>query len=141
MKKKIIIAVAVVVGLIALVCTINILRGHWLVPAQIQRVEFQGHDSCSGPVSKTVELNNSEIRRMVAYYNLASYAGRVDAEGCDSEFSFNIYLKDGTRIHIREAYAPRIEVKLPQQDKYWINSTQLANFAQELIEKYDLTVS
>ena len=141
MKKKIIVTAAVIVGLIALICSINILRGHWLVPSQIQLVEFQGHDSCSGPVSKTVELTDSEIRSMVAYYNLASYAGRVDAEGCDSEFSFTIYLKDGTRICLWEAYAPRIEVKLPQQDKYWINSIQLSNFAQTLIEKYDLTVS
>lgn len=141
MKKKIIIGAAVVVGLIAVICAINILRGHWLVPSQIQRVEFQGHDSCGGPVSKTVELSDSEIHSMVAYYNLASYAGRVDAESCVSEFSFRIYLKNGTRIYIREAYAPRIEVNLPQQDKYWINSIQLSNFAQTLIEKYDLTVS
>ena len=66
MKKKIIIAASVVVGLIALVCTINILRGGWLMPSQIQHVEFQGHNSCDGPVSKTVELSDSEIRRMVA---------------------------------------------------------------------------
>ena len=145
MKKQVIKWIAVIAGVIvgawALLCIINALSGRWLTPSQVQRVVFRGYNTCDSPESDTVELSDSEIRKVVAYYNQAIYAGRATADSCTSEFKFYIELTDGTRINIREAGSPRMKVFPPQGDSYWINSVLLADYAQELIEKYELTAS
>ena len=143
MKKKIIIWSAIIVGLIVLVCCINFSWDRWILPAQVERVVFQGYTSCDGPISDTVELTDSEIRKLVFNYNCASYAGEITGDSCTSEFSFTFYLRDGSRIYVGDAHtrSPRIEVSPPHGERYWIKSEALASFAQELIEKYDLAVS
>ncbi|MBQ7416361.1 MAG: hypothetical protein IJW14_04935 [Oscillospiraceae bacterium] len=139
--KKIITWIAAILVILLVVCGIQLWRGGWITSAQIERVEFRGCSSCEGPVSGSVELSRSEINKMVTYYNLAGYAGRVTGEDCDSAFGFTIYLKDGTWFSFREAGSPRIEVNPLNGEKYWITSGLLARYAQELIEKYELTVS
>ena len=71
----------------------------------------------------------------VLYYNTALYQDPVDREGCDTDFRFTIYLKNGDRISLTEAYAPRIKTG---RDQIWVNSALLTAFAQELIVKYGL---
>lgn len=143
MIKKIIkwsiIVVAVVIFLCAIICSIKYMRGRWIPASQVEKVEFRGFTSCEVPIPEAVELNESEVRKVVRYFNTASYRGRVDAEGCDSDFNFTIYLEDGTRIYFREAGSPRLEVNPPEGEKFWITSQALAEYAQELIKKYGLT--
>lgn len=141
MRKKIIKWAMVAVVVLAVISAIQIMRGRWILPAQVQRVEFRGYDSCDAPSNKNVELTEEEIRYLLTYYSLATYEGTVSGQGCASDFGFVIYLADGTQLSAREACAPRIEVHPPHGKPYWINSEKLAQHAQELIEKYDLTVS
>ena len=143
MDKKIILWIAVIVGVIAGMIAIAIIprisRGQWITPSQVQRVEFWGFSSCESTEPNRVELSESEIRTLISHFRSATYAGKVDAEGCDCEFSFVIYLTDGTKIAAREATAPRIHVDPPQGEAYWIQSKALASYAQELIKKYGYT--
>lgn len=143
MKKTIIKWSIILAVLIIFICCINFSRGRWIIPAQVERVVFQGYTSCDGPISDTVELTDSEIRKLVFNYNCASYAGEVTADSCTSEFSFTFYLRDGSSIYAGDAHTrnPRIEVSPPHGERYWIKSKALADYAQELIKKYDLTVS
>lgn len=138
MKKKILIGIAVIFGSITLLGLILYVTGPKLFFSQVERVEFQGHNSCGGPISETVVLSDSEARKAVFYYDIAAYWGHVDAESCVSDFSFKIYLKNGDRISLIEAGSPRIKVCAPNRDYIWINSPFLAAYAKELISKYDI---
>lgn len=141
MKKKIALWIAIVAGLIAAIGIFNVSRGRWILASQVQRVEFRGYSSCDGPEADKVELTDSEIRTLVSHYNLAAYAGEINAEGCVSDFGFVIYLTDGSKITAREAQFFKIDVTLPTGTSYWLKSEGLTRYAQELIEKYDLNVS
>lgn len=138
MKKKNMKRVAAIALVLIAVYAVQCLRGGWILSAQIERVEFRGFESCEVSAKKTVELSRSEIRTLAFHYNLATYAGAVTGQGCPSDFGFAIYLTDGTRINIREANSPRIEVA-GLGELYWIKGIGLTAYAQELMEKYDLT--
>lgn len=140
MKKKLIICAAVFIGLIALICVGNALMGHWLNADQVEKATFRGVNSCDGPVSATVEVTDGEIDWTATLFNLSLYAGDCLGEGCDTEFGFTLYMKDGTRFGIREAGSPRIQVMPPGEDSYWIYNPLLALYAKILIAKYDLKV-
>ena len=122
------------------VCAIRVNRSHLVLYSQIERIEFQGYHSCDGPVSETVVLSEDEARKVLTHFNFSSYAGQVNAEGCTHDFKFVIYLKNGKLIRINEAGHFGLEVEQPK-GQYWIKSDALANYAQELIEKYGLLVS
>lgn len=138
MKKKILIGLAVILGVVALLGVVLYVTGPKILFSQVERVEFQGRRSCDGPISKTVVLSDSEARKAVFYYDIAAYWGHVDAESCDSDFNFKIYLKNGDRISLIEANSPRIKVCAPNRDYIWINSPFLAAYAKALISKYDI---
>lgn len=138
MKKKILIGSAIILGVIALLGVVLYITVPKILFSQVDRVEFWGQSSCDGPMTKTVVLSDSEAWRTVLYYNIALYQGDVMAEGCDSDFTFNIFLKNGNRIRLIEAYSPRIEVEATGRDQIWVNSALLTAFAQELIVKYGL---
>lgn len=138
MKKKILIGSAIILGVIALLGVVLYITVPKILFSQVDRVEFCGQSSCDGPMTKTVVLSDSEAWRTVLYYNIALYQGEVMAEGCDSDFTFNIFLKNGNRIRLIEAYSPRIEVEATSRDQIWVNSALLTSFAQELIVKYGL---
>ena len=139
--KWVAIAAAVVVVLLALTILFNLLGGRWISASKIQKCEFQGFNSCEGPISKTVEITDGEAWMAATDFNLAIYAGGVAADACDSEFNFTFYLEDGTRISVTEADSPRVKVYATGKNGYWVISPSLAAYAQYLIEKYDLTVS
>jgi hypothetical protein len=141
MKKTIIKWVVIVASVIAVICTVQVLRGKWIFPIMVQRVEFRGFSSCSGPVSDKVELSKSEIRELAFHYSTARYMGRCRGEGCDSDFGIKFYLAGGMSVYVREAGSPRLEVRPPFGEKYWINSEELAQYARELVEQYDLMVA
>lgn len=108
------------------------------MPWQVEKVEYQGFTSCSGPVSGTVELNERETRKLLQYINSTFYMEPVTGEGCDSDYNFKVYLQDGTTICFRDAESPRIEVNPQHGEKYWIYNKALSNYAKELIDKYNL---
>ena len=138
MKKKLLIGSAIILGVVALLGILLYVTGPKILFSQVERVEFQGHYSCEGPISETVTLSDSEARKAVLYYNIALYQGEVTGEGCDTDFRFTFYLNNGDRISLTEAYAPRIKVYATGRDGIWVNSTLLTAFAQELIAKYGL---
>ena len=140
MKKWIILGL-VILGLLAVFCVNRVASGRLIFASQVQWGEFRGYDSCDDPATKRVELTDDEVRTLLTHFTLAAYAGKVNAEGCPSDFGFVIYLEDGTKISAREANSPRVEVGPANGEKYWIKSQALADFAQELIEKYDLEIS
>lgn len=138
MKKWIVLGL-VILGLIAVFCGNRIAGGRLIFPAQVQRVEFRGYDSCDAPTPKEIELTDGEIRTLLTHFTLASYSGKVTADSCCSDFGFTIYLEDGTTVYAREANSPRVRVSSRSGGRdYWIKSQALADYAQELIEKYDL---
>ena len=141
MKKKLLICASVVLGLIALTCVGNALLGHWLWAGQVDRATFRGVRSCDGPSSATVELTDGEIGWTAALFDLSLYAGDCLGEGCDTEFGFTLYMKDGTQLGIREAGSPRIQV-MPQgaERSYWVYNPLLVLYTKILIAKYDLKV-
>ena len=128
------IIICVIMGTVAIIP--RICRGQWITPSQVQRVEFRGPSSCEGPEPSKFELSDSEIRTLVSHFRHAAYAGKVNGENCDHEFSFVIYLTDGTKISAREAAAPRIYVKPPHAEAYWIRSKSLTNYAKKLIQQH-----
>ena len=138
MKKWIILGL-VILGLIAVFCGNRLAGGRLIFPAQVQRVEFRGYDSCDGPVSEKIQLTDDEVRTLLTYFTLASYSGKVTADSCCSDFGFTIYLEDGTTVCAREANSPRVRVSSRSGGRdYWVKSQALADYAQELIEKYNL---
>ena len=141
LEKKIKRVMKCILLFLVVICVMQLVRGRFLVPSMIQRVEFRGYDSCDSPASKEVELNRFEIWTLAACYNLSSFAGSVNAEGCPSDYGFKIYWMDGAKISVREANAPRVEVSRPFSSKFWIKSSILDWYAQKLLEKYDLTDS
>ena len=140
MKKTIITWIIILAVVFTAVCTVQILRGRWILPAMVEQVVFHGYSSCDAPTPKNIELTEDEARQLVTYFSLAAYAGTVNAQGCPSDYGFTIYLSDGTIISAREANSPRIEVNPPQGDMYWLRSEKLNSFAKEVVEKYGLEV-
>lgn len=138
MKKKIIKWSVIVSTILIAICVIQLLSGRCIMPWQVEKVEFQGFTSCSGPISDTVELSEHEIRDLIRHFNSSTYRGRVDAEGCDSDFNFTIYLEDGTKIYFRSAMGSKLEVTPPEGDKYWVSNPFLISYAKKLMRKYKL---
>lgn len=141
MKKKIIKWSIIAAVVLIAICVIQLLSGRCIMPWQVEKVEFKGFTSCSGPISDTVELSEHEVRKLVQHINCSVYMGPVTAEGCDSDYSFKVYLEDGTKIYFREAGSPRIEVNPQYGEKYWIYNKALSKYAKTLIEKYNLMVA
>lgn len=139
--KKLIIKWSIFLAMIVIaVCVIRFMRSHLVFYSQVERIEFQGYHSCDGPVSKTVELSKSEARKVLTHFNLSTYAGQIHAEGCTHDYCFIIHLKNGKLIRISEAGRFGLELEHPT-GQYWIKSEALAEYAQELIEQYGLSVS
>ena len=142
MKKKIPKWVIVIAVLLILIAIFNISRGRWVLASQVERVEFRGYDvDCEGPAAVYIELTGWDLHKLIAYYNFAPYAGPITGEGCVSDFGFIIYLKDGTKINVREAYFSKIEIDLPNGTSFWAKSKLLTNYANKLVEKYGLPTS
>ncbi len=136
-KRKIGKIAAILAIVFVAICGMQLLLGYWLLPGQIQRVEFRGFDSCEAPATQKVALNIDEIRKFTTLYCCSFYAGQVNAQGCPSDFGFDIYLTDGRHIIIREAGGSRLEVTT-SHGQHWIKSSRLAAYAQELMETYNL---
>ena len=139
MKKKILKWVIIISVLLTLIAIFNISRNRWVLTSQIERVEFRGYDvDCESPAAVYVTLTDKDARKLSFYYSFAFYAGEVNAEGCASDFGFIIHLKDGTKIHAREAEFSKIEIDLPNGTTYWLKSKTLTSYANKLVEKYQL---
>ena len=137
MKKKVIKWIIILAVVLVAICTIQILRGRIILPAMVQRVEFEGVGSDCEGAAGPVELDRSEIRKAATYHSFSLYAGTVNAEACEFDFRFKFYLVGGTEITVKDAGSMGIEVNTPL-GKYWIKSEALEKYAQELIEKYGL---
>lgn len=142
MKKTIIkwsIIAAVILGAIL---SIQFIRARWIAPCLIEKIEFKGYCvCCEGIASATVELSRDEIRELMRIYNTPVKQRELLGEGCNSDYSFKVYLVGGVSFYVREAGSPRIEVNPIFGKKYWIFSDALTEYAEELIEKYNLLVS
>lgn len=135
--KKLIIKCSIFLAMVVIaVCAIRFVQCHLIFFAQVKTVNLQNHHCDSGE-AKTVELTKSEIRKILTYYNLSSYAGHVDAEGFDYEYRIDIHLYDGKHIAIIEAGRFGLEAETPS-GQYWVKSDQLDEFARELLDKYGL---
>lgn len=137
MKKKVIKRLIILAVVLVAICTIQILRGRIILPAMVQRVELEGVGSDCEGAAGPVELDRSEIRKAATYHSFSRYAGTVTAERCEFDFKFTFYLIGGAEITVKDAGFMGIEVNTPS-GKYWIKSEKLAEYAQELIEKYGL---
>lgn len=140
MKRTIIKWTIIVAVLVVAVFAIQTLRGRWIWSWQVQQIEFRGYDSCDAPNSEKIVLTKSESRKLLRLLRSATFLGRVEGEGCPSDFGFRIYLIDGTTIYAREAYFNKIEVNPPLGEKIWLKSKKLTQYAMELVEKYDLII-
>lgn len=138
MKKKPLKILLIVIAVITVIGIIGMIRGGWIPITQVERVTFSGATSCELPSHEPVELSSGEIATLLLHYNFGLYAGPVNAESCDSDLSFTVYLKDGSKISAREANAPRFQVYPSHGESYWIRSAGLAIYAKKLVEKYDL---
>lgn len=141
MKQKIFKWALTLVVVLAAIGTIQTVRGRWIWPSQIKQVEFRGFTSCDAPSSKKIVLTEDETRQLLTYYSLATYVGTVCADGCPSDFGFQIYLSDGTVISCREAFSDKVAVNPPYGERYWIKSKKLTQYAMSLVEKYGLAVN
>ena len=137
MKKKVIKWIIILAVVLVAICTIQILRGRIILPAMVQRAKFEGAGIDCGVTGRPVELDRSEIRKAATYHSFSRYAGKVTAGGCKYDFKFTFYLIGGAEITVRDAGSFGIEVNTPL-GQYWIKSEKLAEYAQELIEKYGL---
>lgn len=136
MKKLIIKCSIFLAALIIALFAIRIMRYHFIFFSQVKTVNLQGNH-CDTGEAKTVELTESEIRKILNYYNLSSYAGQVHAEGCDYEYRIVIHLYGGKHISIIEAGRFGLEAET-SNGQYWVKSDQLDEFARELLDKYGL---
>ena len=141
MKKQIIKWTIILLVVVIAICAVRYLRGALIFSWQVDKIEFQGFScDCDSRGTDTVELSKDEIRETLRHYNASRNKRSVTGEGCESEFNFMIYMKDGTTIFIDEAGSPRLDVSPFLGEDYWVDNEALAEYAQELIEKYNLVI-
>lgn len=141
MKKKIIKWTITLLVLVIAICTVRYLRGQMIFSWQVDKIVFQGFScDCDSRATDKVELSKDEIKETIWHYNASINKRSVAGEGCESDFSFMIYLKDGTTIFIEEAGAPRIDVSPFLGEDFWVDNEALVEYAHELIQKYNLVV-
>ena len=138
MKK----AIIKLIIILAAILSIQFIRARWIAPCLIEKIEFRGYYvCCEGTDSTTVELSRNEIRELMRIYNSPVKQSELLGEGCESDYSFKVYLVGGVSFYVREAGSPRIEVSPILGKKYWIFTDALTEYAEKLIEKYGLMVS
>jgi hypothetical protein len=141
MKKKIIKWSILLLVVVIMICTVRYLRGQLIFSWQVDKIEFQGFScDCDSRETETVELSRDEIRETIRHYNASRNKRDVAGEGCESDFNFMIYMKDGSTIFIDEAGSPRLDVSPYLGEDYWVDNQALSDYAQELIKKYNLVV-
>lgn len=131
---------------VALLCLL-LLAGYGLSieirvdPLQVDRIVLHGpHDGCGcqPEIGETVELNSHEVWKFMRLYNRSTHAGEVTADGCETEFSAEIYYSDGTYTHLREFNNTKLYLSPTKAERFWIYNPQLHDYMVELVDKYDL---
>jgi hypothetical protein len=139
MKKKIIFITTIAVLSLVVLSAISNLCGRLILPATVLRVEFQGYYDicgCGSYYSDSISLSRSEIRELMYHYNSSKYKNSDKADFCNSDFSFTVFLSNGTFFSVKKG-GRYMEVS-SLLGSYWIEGDGLEEYAMELVEKHNL---
>ena len=109
-------------------------------PIQVEKIVLHGPHNCgcqqeSGEI---VELNPGEVWKFMRLYNSSIYAGEINADGCETNFSADIYLRNGSCIYLWEFNEEKLYLSSPKTERYWVYNSRLHDYIAELLDKYDL---
>jgi hypothetical protein len=139
MKKKNILIITIAVLSLVVLSAIPNLCGRLILPTKVLRVEFRGYyDTCGcGNFSPDpIALSRSEIRELMYHYNFSKYKNSNKADFCNSDFSFTVFLSNGTFFSVKKG-GRYMEVS-SILGSYWIEGDGLEEYAMELVEKHNL---
>jgi hypothetical protein len=109
-------------------------------PLWVEKIVLHGPHGCGcqQEVGEMVELNDDEVWKFTKLYNRSTHAGLITVDRCETKFSADVYLKDGTTIYLREAYGSKLYLSSPKTERYWVYNSRLHDYIAELLDKYDL---
>lgn len=109
-------------------------------PIQVEKIVLHGPHGCGcQPESgETVELSADEMWKFMRLYNCSTYAGEINADGCETSFSADIYLRNGCCIYLWEFNDEKLYLSPTKSERYWVCDSKLHDYIVELVDKYEL---